>query len=169
MNLGSSLPGSCPTLDPAIPHSHHHLPRRRASTNRHSYSLGASKSPPTGGDHVNAILLTHHHLNFKLISPHFKTLNAIYCTPWIPIGYRIPDVYEHGCQFMPMGIGMGGYRKFLWVWIWVEGCCTRPYPTHCHPYSQGLKLATSVGCNSIRIHTDCMNLVDALQQNTGHY
>ena len=33
--------------------------------------------------------------------------------------------------------------------------------------SEGLKLATSVGCNSIRIQTDCMNLVDALQQNTG--
>ena len=34
---------------------------------------------------------------------------------------------------MGMGIEMGGHRKLLWVWVSAEGCCTRPYPTHCHP------------------------------------
>ncbi|XBH81254.1 hypothetical protein VPH35_106843 [Triticum aestivum] len=33
---------------------------------------------------------------------------------------------------------------------------------------EGLKLANSVGCNSILVQMDCLNLVESLQQNTGH-
>ena len=33
-----------------------------------------------------------------------------------------------------MDIEVGWYKKILLVWVWVEGGCTRPYPTHCHPY-----------------------------------
>ena len=33
---------------------------------------------------------------------------------------------------------------------------------------EGLKLANSVGCSSILVQMDCLNLVETLQQNTGH-
>lgn len=129
---------SCPSLDPAIPNSHSRLPLCRDSNNRCSYSLDSSRRPPTGGGCIGAILLVYHHLNCRPISLFFRNLNSIDCTHWIPIGYRIPDGYGHGYRFIPMGIVVGGYRKFLWVWVWAEGGCTRPYPTHYHPYNPSI-------------------------------
>ena len=107
-NLDSLLPDSYPTLDPAIPHSQHDLPPYRVSTNRRSYSLDASKRPPTIVACVGDILLIHDHLKFKPISLHFKILNAIII---ISTGYPLGIGY-------PMGMGMGANlcpRVLKWV------------------------------------------------------
>ena len=132
-DLDLSSSNTCPSLHLVIRNSHCRLSQRRGTTNHCSYSLDSSKRPRTEASRVNAILLAHHHLNFRLISLLFKKLNAIDCTHWIPIGYRIPDGYGHGYQFMPMGTETGGYRRFLWVWVWAEEGRIRPYPTHSHP------------------------------------
>lgn len=97
-------------LDLAIPDSHHRLSLHRASTNRFSYSLDSSKRPPTRGGRVGAILLAHHHLNFRLISLLFKNLNDI-----VPIGCPLGIGY-------PVGMGMG-INLCPWVlkWVGIEG------------------------------------------------
>ena len=78
------------------------------------------------------LLLTRAWIFFVLLAIGFPLLLTFTSAPFLllglflrPIGHTIPDGYGHGCQFMPMGIDVGGYRKFLWVQIWAEEGCTR--------------------------------------------